>query len=56
MYSDNDDSHVSRVPPFGHLRIKAVFAQLPEAYRSYYVLHRLLSPRHPPNALNHLAT
>lgn len=41
------------VPPFGYLRINAFF-QLPEAFRRFRVLLRLLMPRHPPVALNSL--
>src|SRR6516225_1394356 len=31
-----------------------VFAHSPQLIASYYVLHRLISPRHPPDALIHL--
>ena len=42
-----------RVTPFGYLRIYA-FRQLPGAFRSLHVLHRLLAPRHPPCTLSSL--
>jgi hypothetical protein len=54
MYSVKDSKSLSYwVAPFGYLRINAFF-QLPEAFRRFRVLHRLLMPRHPPIALNSL--
>jgi hypothetical protein len=34
---------------------QSVFAHSPQLIASYYVLHRLISPRHPPCALSHLS-
>lgn len=34
---------------------QSVFARSPQLIASYYVLHRLISPRHPPCALIHLS-
>ena len=54
MYSGKDDGEL--LPPGCPIRNssdQSVF-QLPEAYRRYHVLHRLLMPRHPPAALNSL--
>jgi hypothetical protein len=45
--------HTEWVSPFGNPRIKA-YSQLPTLIAAYHVLHRLLSPRHPPNALKTL--
>ncbi len=35
---------------------QSLFADSPKLFASYYVLHRLLTPRHPPSALHSLAT
>ena len=40
-----------RVVPFGNLGSMPI-CSLPEAYRSFIVLHRLREPRHPPCALS----
>ena len=43
---------VGGFPPFGNLPDQSSFCQLPQLIASYYVLHRLTSPRHPPCALS----
>ena len=43
--------YASRVAPFGHLRVKARSAARRSFSQLYHVLHRLLTPRHPPEAL-----
>ena len=49
-----DETH--RVSPFGYLRVKACSAALRSFSQLYHVLHRLLAPRHPPEALSSLTT
>ena len=46
----------SRVSPFGHPRITARLPAPRGLIAGFYVLLRLLVPRHPPCALNNLAT
>ena len=42
--------------PHSEISGSKLFIQLPEAYRRYHVLLRLLMPRHPSAALNSLIT
>ena len=42
-----------RVSPFGNLRVDACSSS-PKLIAAYHVLHRLLTPRHPPFALSSL--
>ena len=42
------------VSPFGDLRVKAYLAAPRSLSQPYYVLHRLLLPRHPPCTLSNL--
>jgi hypothetical protein len=47
-------AHKGRVSPFGNPRIKACLTAPRGLSQPYYVLHRLLMPRHPPCTLSSL--
>ena len=42
------------VSPFGYLRVITLARSSPKHFVACHVLHRLLAPRHPPNALSSL--
>jgi hypothetical protein len=57
MYSADDAPGLTRAGcPIQRSPDQSLFSSSPKLIAAYHVFHRLLAPRHPPTALNSLAT